>query len=116
MLKFYGYKNCGTCRKAEKYLKGKKQDFQNIPIREKPPTKKEILYMLKNSGKDIQKMFNVSGQDYRKLNLKDKLPKLSQDKKIDLLINNGNLVKRPMVLGKGVALVGFKLDEWNEIF
>ncbi len=114
-LKIYAYSNCGTCRKALQYLAAKSMDCQVIPIREQPPSRTELQRMLRLYGGNIRKLFNTSGQDYQKLNLKARLPGLSKDEAIDLLAGNGNLVKRPFVLTKNDGRVGFKELEWETL-
>ena len=113
-LKIYAYAQCGSCRKALKYLDDKKVSYQNLPIREQPPTKSELKKMLKQYGGDLKRLFNTSGQDYRAMNIKEKLTSMSTDEAIELLSKNGNLVKRPFVIGEQTWLVGFKEQEWQE--
>ena len=115
-IKVYAYKNCDTCRKAAKWLGVQGVVFKEIPIRETPPTVAELKKMLKAMGGDVRKLFNTSGMDYKALNLKDKLPTMSESEALELLASNGNLVKRPFVLGDGVATVGFKEEAWAEMF
>jgi len=115
MIKLYSYKNCGTCRKALKFLESKSIEYKEIAIRETPPSKTELKAMLKELG-ELKKLFNTSGQDYRSMSLKDKLPTMSESQAIELLSSNGNLVKRPFVYSKDKKTVGFKEDKWNEIF
>jgi len=115
MLKIYAYKNCDTCRKAIKWLSGRKIKHEILAIRETPPTLTELRIMLQAQG-ELRKLFNTSGRDYKELGLKDKFPKLSEAEALTLLVSNGNLVKRPFVLGKNMALLGFKQGEWEEIF
>lgn len=112
-LKVYEYNKCSTCRKALKHLEGKKVEYKTVPIREAPPTMAELKKMLKHYYGEIKRLFNTSGQDYRQLNIKDKLSKLSEAELLKLLSENGNLVKRPFVLGKTGGVVGFKEDEWK---
>ena len=114
-LKIYEYKNCGTCRKALRFLAAKGISFTTVAIREQPPTKVELKRMLKIYGGDFRKLFNTSGQDYKKLNLKEKLPHLSEDAVLDLLASNGNLAKRPFVLTADGGLVGFNEIEWAKL-
>ena len=111
-LKVYAYKNCGTCKKAQKFLDAEGIDYDLKAIRETPPTKAELKKMLGYAG-ELKKLFNTSGGDYKELNLKDKLPSMSENEAIDLLNSNGNLVKRPFVLGDGFGMVGFKEDDWR---
>lgn len=115
-IKVYAYKNCGTCQKAAKWLGAKGVVFKEIPIRETPPTVAELKKMLKAMGGDVRKLFNTSGMDYKALNMKEKLPGMSEAAALELLASNGNLVKRPFVLGDGVATVGFKEEAWAEMF
>jgi len=113
-LKFYAYKNCDTCRKAKKYLDAKGVEYELIPIREQPPTRAELKSVLVHCGGNIRKLFNTSGGDYKALNLKDKLPKMTNAEAIDLLSKNGNLVKRPFAIAGNRGLAGFKEVEWGE--
>ena len=115
-LKIYTYKNCGTCQKALKWLDAQGIRYNNVPIRETPPKVAELKTMLAAMDGNIKKLFNVAGQDYRALNMKEKLPALSEKEALKLLAGNGNLVKRPFVLGDGAATVGFKEDVWAELF
>jgi len=90
--------------------------FEEIPIRETPPTKAELRRMLGACGGDLRRLFNTSGGDYRELKLGERLSSMSEDEALDLLVANGNLVKRPFLLdGKG-GLVGFKEPEWEAYF
>lgn len=115
-IKVYTYKNCDTCRKAVKWLGAQGVAFKEVPIRETPPTVAELKKMLKALGGDVRKLFNMSGTDYKALNMKDKLPAMSETEALALLASNGNLVKRPFVLGDGVATVGFKEGDWAGVF
>lgn len=112
-LKVYEYKNCGTCKKAISFLDKKGIKYEKVPIRENPPTQAELKEMLKVVGSS-KKLFNTSGGDYKEMGLKDKLDSMPLEEQLKLLAGNGNLVKRPFVLGKGIALVGFKEEEWEE--
>ena len=114
--KVYEYNGCSTCRKALKWLEQNEANYKVIPIRETPPNKTELRRMLKYYGGNIRKLFNTSGADYKKLNLKDNLPKLSEAQLIDMLNTNGNLVKRPFVINKEGGRVGFKEEEWANFF
>lgn len=113
-LKIYEYKNCGTCRKATKFLDAHGVVYKTIPVRETPPTKAELKKMLSYMDGEIRKLLNTSSQDYRELNLKDKLTQLKPDEVFDLLQKNGNLVKRPFVMAKDKGWVGFKEDVWKQ--
>ena len=115
-LKIYTYKNCGTCKKALKWLDAHDLSYDDVPIRDTPPKVAELKRMLAAMDGNIKKLFNTAGQDYRRLNMKEKLPTLSEKEALELLASNGNLVKRPFILGDGVATVGFKEDVWAERF
>ena len=115
-MKLYLYEKCETCRKAIRWLDEKKIKYQAIPIREKPPTKKELKAMLKNHGGNLKKLFNTSSKDYRDPELKAKLPNLTENEVIDLLNKQGNLIKRPFLVGESKLLQGFKPDLWEEEF
>ena len=112
-LKIYEYKNCGTCRKALKYLEERGVAFERIPIRETPPTKTELKAMLKSYEGERKRLFNTSGGDYKSMNMKDRLPDLTDEEAIALLSENGNLIKRPFVLSGDQGVIGFKVDEWD---
>lgn len=115
-LTYYGYPKCGTCRKAKKWLENAKLEFEDVNIVENPPTKEELQKMIGNSSLDIKKFFNVSGMKYRELNLKDKLPGMTDDEKVELLATDGMLIKRPIVTDGSKVTVGFKEDEYKEVW
>lgn len=115
-LKMYAYKNCGTCRKAAKWLEEQGIEYREIPIREQPPTKTELKRMLKHMDGDLRKLFNTSGGDYKAMNMKDRLPDMTQAEAFQLLSAHGNLVKRPFVLGDGNGTVGFDPARWSGLF
>ena len=112
-MKIYTYKACGTCKKALTYLNVKGVNPTVIPIRETPPSNDELLVMLSCYNGDIKRLFNISGQDYRALDMKNKLPTMTEDEAVNLLHQNGNLVKRPFLISDKKGLVGFKEDEWD---
>lgn len=116
MLKVYAYSKCGTCRKAVKFLNERGISHKEIPIRDQPPTRAELKRMLGQYNGEVRRLFNTSGGDYKELGLKDKLPSMTEAEALDLLASNGNLVKRPFVLGEGAALVGFSPEEWERAF
>jgi arsenate reductase (glutaredoxin) len=115
-MKIYEYKGCSTCRNALKFLDSKKVSYTKIPIRETPPTIAELTKALKQFNGDIKKLFNTSGQDYKALNLKEKLLKMTDEDKLKLLASNGNLVKRPFLIASDLVLVGFKEEDWKKVF
>ncbi len=112
-LTIYTYANCDTCRRATKWLRAREIAFVEKPIRETPPTPGELRAMLAAHGGELRKLFNTSGRDYREQKLGEKLPTLTPEAALKLLAANGNLVKRPFLLGPGgVAQVGFDEPVW----
>ena len=116
MLKVYLYKNCSTCRDAKKWLLGKGIAFQELPIRETPPSPAELKAMVAAQGGKLSAVFNTSSGDYRELGLKDRLPTMTDEEAFALQQTNGNLVKRPFVLTAKGGVVGFNEDEWGRLF
>ena len=113
MIKFYQYKGCSTCRKAQKFLEENGVDFDTKAIVETPPTKAELKKMASYLDGGARKLFNVSGQVYREMKLKDKLDDMSESEMIGLLAENGKLIKRPFLMLKNQGTVGFKEDAWR---
>ena len=111
---FLEYPKCSTCQKAKKWLEQNCIDYIDRNIVEMNPTKEELKKWIKLSGVEIKKFFNTSGLKYKELNLKEKLPKISDEEKIDILASNGMLVKRPLLINKNKVLIGFKEKEWEE--
>lgn len=115
-LTYYGYPKCGTCRKAKAWLAANDLNFQEVNIAEAPPSEAELSKIITASGLELKKFFNVSGMKYRELNLKDKLPEMSDDEKISLLASDGMLIKRPLVFGDDKVTVGFKEEEFENVW
>ncbi len=110
------YPKCGTCRKAEKWLKDNGIEYNYRPIKEENPSKDELLAWIPKSGLSVSKFFNTSGLLYKEMNMKDKIKTLSEDELITVLASNGLIVKRPIMLYNDSVLVGFKEEEWKKIF
>lgn len=115
-LRVWAYKGCDTCRKAQRFLAEQGIAHEILPIREQPPSVPELRAMLAHLGGDLRRLFNTSGGDYKALNMKDRLPKMSADEALALLAGNGNLIKRPFALGKDAGTTGFKPEEWTRLF
>jgi arsenate reductase len=115
LLRIYTYAKCESCRRALKFLRERKVAFEEISIRDTPPSQGELKAMATTYG-DIRKLFNSSGSDYKALRLSEKLPGMSEREVLGLLLKNGNLVKRPFLIGGNVRLVGFKPAEWEAGF
>lgn len=110
-IRVYTYEKCSTCRNATRWLDARGVDYDEVPIRETPPTTEELTQMQASVGKR-SKLFNTSGMDYRAMALKDKLPTLSDNEAYALLRSNGMLVKRPFLLTPNGGAVGFREKEW----
>ena len=113
MLKLYAYANCDSCCRAARWLREAGHAFTEVPIRETPPTPAELRTVLAALDGDLRRLCNTSGRDYRALGLSAQLPTLAVDEALALLSGNGNLIKRPVLLGPGVALAGFQPDAWR---
>ena len=112
---FIEYPKCSTCQKAKKWLDENKIKYQDRHIVEQTPTKEELKEWLKLSNIEIKKFFNTSGMKYKELNLKEKLPQMSDEEKLELLSSNGMLIKRPILVSGNTVLLGFKQKEWEEL-
>jgi arsenate reductase len=108
------YPKCSTCQKAKKFLKENKIKFEERNIITETPTVKELTEWIQKSGLPINKFFNTSGLLYRSMNLKEELNDLSDEEKIKLLSSDGMLIKRPLLIGKDVILLGYKEEEWKD--
>ena len=113
-LTVYEYAKCGTCRKAVKWLKEQGYELNIIPIVESPPSAEELSNLISISGLELKKWFNTSGEVYKALSLKDKLPSMSEAEQIELLASNGKLLKRPIVTDGKRVTVGFKEEMYQE--
>lgn len=113
-MQFVCYPKCSTCKKAQDYLDATGTDYALRDIKTQNPTASEIKYWHELSGLPLRKFFNTSGLLYKELQLKDKLPAMSEDAQIELLATNGMLVKRPILVSDDFCLVGFKQSEWDE--
>jgi arsenate reductase len=112
----YHYPKCGTCRNAIKWLEAKGFETDKIDIFEAPPSKEELHKLLKLSGLGIKKFLNTSGEVYKEMNLKDKVPHMSEDEILDLLARNGRLLKRPIVTDGERVTVGYKEESYAEVW
>lgn len=115
MLKFIEYPKCSTCKKAKKYLDELGLEHSDRHIVEEKLSKDELAALYKKSGLPLKRFFNTSGLKYRELNLKDKLPAMSEDELLTLLATDGMLVKRPIVETDEKVLVGFKQAEYDSL-
>lgn len=114
MIKFICYPKCTTCAKAEKWLNDNKIEYELRNIKTDNPSFEELSEWYGKSGLPLKRFFNTSGLLYKSLNLKEKLPAMSEEDMLRLLSTDGMLVKRPLLIGENFVLVGFKEAEWSE--
>ena len=110
---FVQYPKCSTCRKAKNWLDEHNIEYESRHIVEDNPTAEEIEKWYNKSGLPLKRFFNTSGMVYREKKLKDKIPDMTEQEQFDILATDGMLVKRPILVGEGFVLVGFKQDEWE---
>ena len=113
-MRIYYYPSCSTCKKALKWLDNNEIAYEKKHIVDAKLTTKEIEDIFKKSGLPIQKLFNTSGRVYKELNLKDKQKDITEKEKLELLASDGMLLKRPILVNRTFALIGFKEDEYKE--
>lgn len=111
---FICYPKCTTCKKAQKWLDEHNIDYELRHIKDDNPTEEELRKWHEISGLPLKRFFNTSGIQYRELQLKDKLPNMTENEQFKLLATDGMLVKRPLIVSGDFALTGFKEKEWEE--
>ena len=112
---FIQYPPCSTCQKAKKWLDSHGVSYTDRHIKENNPTYEELAAWYRQSGLPLKKFFNTSGLLYKSLNLKEKLPAMSEEAQLRLLASDGMLVKRPILIDGDTVLVGFKESQWEEL-
>ena len=115
MLKFICYPKCGTCQKAKKWLEENNVEYEYRDIKLDKPSFEELKEWHDKSALPMKKFFNTSGQLYKSMELKNKLPNMSEDEMLELLSSDGMLVKRPLLIAEDFVLVGFKESEWEKL-
>ena len=110
---FICYDRCSTCKKAEAWLTANEIPYEKRPIKEQNPSAEELRAWHLASGLPLRRFFNTSGLLYKELNLKDKLPDMTEEEMISLLATDGMLVKRPLLIKDDTVLVGFREVEWT---
>lgn len=111
---FIEYPKCSTCQKAKKWLDDNGFQYQDRHIKEQNPTLEELKEWYEKSGLPLKRFFNTSGLLYKSMNLKDKLPSMSEEEQFALLASDGMLVKRPIIVCDNLILTGFREKEWEE--
>lgn len=112
---FLCYERCTTCKRAKAWLIDRGIAFTERPIKEENPSLEELRQWHQRSGLPLKKFFNTSGLLYKSMELKDKLPTMTEEEQLQLLATDGMLVKRPMVILEDKVLVGFRENEWAEV-
>lgn len=111
---FLEYPKCSTCQKAKKWLDDHGIAYEDRHIKGQNPSAEELKAWHEKSGFPLKKFFNTSGMLYKEMQLKDKLPQMSEEEQYALLATDGMLVKRPVLVGDGFVLTGFKESTWEE--
>lgn len=114
MLKFICYPKCTTCQKAKKWLDDNGIEYELRDIKTANPSEGELAEWYKKSGLPLKKFFNTGGLLYKSMELKTKLPTMSEEEMLALLATDGMIVKRPLLIGEKFVLVGFKEAEWQK--
>lgn len=113
-MEFYCHPTCTTCKKAQNWLDDKDVDYHWINLKESSPSKETFIKLMNKSERTMKSFFNTSGQQYRKLELKDKIPEMSIEEAAEILASNGMLVKRPFAIEEDTFTIGFKEPEYEE--
>lgn len=113
-MKVLAYRKCSPCLKALKWLDEHGITYEERSIKEENPTYEELKEWYQMSGLPLKKFFNTSGMLYKQMNLKDRLPDMSEEEQLRLLATDGMLVKRPLVIGDQWVLTGFSEKAWEE--
>lgn len=109
------YPKCTTCKKALKWLEEQGISHEERHIKDENPTKEELAEWYQKSGLPLKRFFNTSGMLYREMQLKDRLPDMTEEEQLALLATDGMLVKRPLVIQGDLVLTGFKEEEWKQL-
>ena len=112
---FLQYPPCSTCQKAKKWLDENGISYTNRHIKTDNPTYEELKSWYEKSGLPLKKFFNTSGLAYKALNLKEKLPQMTEEDQLRLLASDGMLVKRPLVIDGDTVLTGLKAEQWERL-
>ena len=113
-MTFVCYPKCSTCKKAQQWLEDSGLSYEMRDIKTEKLSAAELRVWWQTSGLPLRRFFNTSGIQYRALELKDKLPGMTEDQQLELLATDGMLVKRPLLIGDGFVLAGFRQVEWEQ--
>ena len=112
---FLQYPPCSTCKKAKVWLDARGIAYEDRHIKENNPTYEELKTWQAKSGLPLKRFVNTSGLKYKELNLRERLPEMSEEEQLRLLASDGMLVKRPILVTESAVLVGFKEAEWEKL-
>ena len=115
MIKFLCYPKCTTCLRAKKWLDDNQIEYAFRDIKTENPTLDELTEWYRKSGLPLKKFFNTSGLLYKSLDLKNKIPNMTENEVLNLLATDGMLVKRPMLIGDDFVLLGFNESDWKGV-
>ena len=113
-MTFICYPKCTTCQRARKWLDENGIGYELRDIKTERPTRDELAEWHRASGLPLKRFFNTSGLLYKSMELKDRLPGMGEEEMLELLASDGMLVKRPLLVGDGIVLVGFREEEWTK--
>lgn len=116
VMKFYCHPTCTTCKKAQKWLEKQNIAYEFINLKETAPAKEELIKLMTHSNRPLKQFFNTSGQLYREYELKDKVSDMSIEAAAELLSENGMLIKRPLAIKQDKCTIGFKENEYEEVW
>ena len=107
-IQVFGIPNCGTCKKALKWLEDNNISYEFINTKEHPPSPEMIASWVKALG--AKPMRNTSGKSYRALG--EERATWNDGRWIEAFSNDVMLLKRPLFVKDGKAvLVGFRGSE-----
>lgn len=115
-MKFYCHPKCSTCKKAEKWLDENQIPYEWINLKEETPDQAILLRLLEQEGRSRKSFFNTSGKRYRELDLKNKVDQMSNQEAAELLSSDGMLLKRPFAIEGDLVTVGFKVDQYQNVW
>lgn len=113
-MEFLCYPKCTTCKKAQKWLDENNIQYTFRDIKEQNPSYEELEKWYKKSGMPLKKFFNTCGLLYKSMELKNKLPNMTEEEMLNLLATDGMLVKRPLLVSDDFVLIGFKVADWAD--
>ncbi len=116
IMDFYCHPTCTTCKKARRWLDEQNIAYRFINLKETPPSKESLVQAMEDSDKPIRQFFNTSGNRYRELNLKDKVPAMGMEEAAGVLAEDGMLLKRPLAVRGDKVTIGFKENEYEKVW